>query len=298
MLGASMLAPVAGVASQTLYVATLRDQQNSTAEGVGGALFTVDPATGVSKQVASLKVGGVIPIGLTGLSIHPKTGVFYGITAGVSPSIPRSLVTIDPATGNATLVGNLGHDGSDVRFDAKGTLYVWLTDVNRLGTVDLGTGVATPFDQPGYEQTLGGGIAFDRHGTLYISANTSAGTLDSWNLDEQRLTTGPRITGAPYVSSINSMAFSEGGTLYAVNSNMGTPAKTSLVTIDVKTGQARDIGPLPADVDPLAFAPEASQGAFPAGWSAPEPWVRSAIALAIGLALGYFLAGAKGRKLK
>jgi hypothetical protein len=286
----SSLAPAAPEAAETLYVATLSDQQNSSADGVGGALFTVDLVTGAAKLVAPLKVGGVIPIGLTGLSIHPKTRVFYGITAGVSPAIPRSLVTIDPATGNATLVGNLGHVGSDIRFDAKGTLYVWLTDINRLGTVDLGTGAATAFEQPGYEQTLGGGIAFDRKGMLFISANTSAGTLDSWSPDDQHLVTGPRIVGAPYVSSINSMAFSDSGVLYAVNSNMGTPAKTNLVTIDPKTGQVKDIGALPGDVDPLAFAPAASAASLAPGWAALNPWLRYAIVLVIGLALGFFLA--------
>ena len=294
LLLSSFLLPAAWGAAETLYVATLRDQQNSSGEGFGGALFTVDPATGAAKLVAPLKVGGVIPIGLTGLSIHPKTGVFYGITAGISPAIPRSLVTIDRATGNVTLVGNLGHVGSDIRFDAKGTLYIWLTDINRLGTVDVGTGVATAFEQPGYEQTLGGGIAFDRNGRLYISANSSAGTLDSWSPEDQHLATGPRIVGAPYVSSINSLAFSSNGVLYAVNSNLGTPAKTNLVTIDSKTGQVKDIGALPADVDPLAFAP-AMPSASLAGLPAPESWVRYAVALAIGLALGFVLARARGR---
>ena len=110
--------------AETLYVVTLRDQSNATAEAQGGALFTVDPATAAYTQVAALRIGGVTPVGLTGLSIHPRTGVFYGITAGSSANIPRSLVTIDPATGNVTLVGSLGHTGSDIRFDAKGVLAV------------------------------------------------------------------------------------------------------------------------------------------------------------------------------
>jgi hypothetical protein len=257
-------------AAETLYVATLRDQGNATPEAQGGALFTVDPQTAAYTLVAPLRIGGVTPVGITGLSIHPRTGVFYGLTAGSSANIPRSLVTIDPTTGNVTLVGSLGHTGSDIRFDAKGVLYAWLTDVNSLATVDLGTGIATPLPQPQYPQTLGGGIAFDKDGKLYVSVSTSAGTLDVWKPGDEKVTTGPTLNGAPFVSAVNSMAFSDSGMLYAVNSNMGAPAKTRLIRIDRETGRVTDVGALPADVDPLAFAPSralATQRHLESSWS-------------------------------
>jgi hypothetical protein len=63
------------------------------------------------------------------------------------------------------------------------------------------------------------------------------------------------MKGAPYVSSINSMAFGGDGVLYAVNSNLGTPAKTRLVAIDVKSGEVKDVMGLPDDVDSLTFGP-------------------------------------------
>ena len=255
LLAAAALAFATSAWAETLYVVTLRDQSNATAEAQGGALFTVDTATAAYTQVAVLRIGGVTPVGLTGLSIHPRTGVFYGITAGSSANIPRSLVTVDPATGNVTLVGSLGHTASDLRFDSKGVLYAWLTDVNCLATVDVGTGLSTPLKQPCYDQTLGGGIAFDRNGKLYVSVATSAGTLDTWTPGDDKVVTGPTISGAPFVSAVNSMDFSQSGHLYAVNSNMGTPAKTRLVRIDLATGKVTDVGALPADVDPLAFAP-------------------------------------------
>ena len=283
-----LIAAAAG--AETLYVATLRDQANATPDAQGGALFTVDTATAAYTMVAPLRIGGVTPVGLTGLSIHPRTGVFYGITAGSSANIPRSLVTIDPSNGHVTLVGSLGHTGSDLRFDSKGVLYVWLADINCLGTVDVGTGVATPLPQPSYPQTLGGGIAFDRSGRLFVSVSTSAGTLDTWMPGDAKVTTGPTISGAPFVSAVNSMAFSEGGTLYAVNSNMGAPAKTRLVTIDANTGKVTDVGPLPTDVDPLAFAPSRALGLASAGHLRLEwPW---AAAAAVVLFLAGFGSGA------
>ena len=279
--------------AETLYVATLRDQANATPEAQGGALFTVDPLTAQYTQVAPLRIGGVTPVGLTGLSIHPRTGVFYGLTAGSSANIPRSLVTIDPATGNVTLVGSLGHTGSDIRFDSKGVLYAWLTDVNSLATVDLGTGSATPLPAPAYPQTLGGGIAFDKEGKLYVSVSTSAGTLDVWKPGEDKVATGPTLSGAPFVSAVNSMAFSESGMLYAVNSNMGAPAKTRLIRIDRSSGQVTDIGALPADVDPLAFAPSM---ALESSRHADASWQRLAAAGAAIFVAGFALGSFTGRR--
>lgn len=298
--GAAIAAAVVSSASmcagaETLYAATLRDQSNATAEAQGGALFTVDPYTAAHTQVAALRIGGVTPVGLTGLSIHPRTGVFFGITAGSSANIPRSLVTVDPTNGNVTLVGSLGHTASDLRFDAKGVLYAWLTDVNCLATVDVGTGAATPLPKPCSDQTLGGAIAFDKSGKLYVSVSTSAGTLDTWSPGDDKVDAGPTISGAPFVSAVNSMAFSEAGALYAVNSNMGTPAKTRLVRIDLATGRVADVGALPADVDPIAFAPTrpvANGRGFDARWG----WFIAAglLLFATGFAAGN-LAGRRRR---
>lgn len=274
-----------GAWAETLYVATLRDYSSTETEGLGGGLYSVDPATGKSALVARFRIGGVIPIGLTGLAIHPKTGNFYGITAGLSSQIPRSLVSIDPKTGNTTLVGSLNHAGSDIRFDAKGTLYVWLNEEARIATVDLGTGAATPVGQSGYGETLGGGIAIDRSGDMYVSATNAAGTLDRIDLLTGHATVGPRLTGAPYIASLNSMAFSGSGTLYAVNSNLSAPAKSMLVTIDPASGAVKEIGALPNDVDALSFGPSSIDPVNP---SKPiQPWLTILLALVAGMALGY-----------
>lgn len=278
---------VLGSAAQadTLYAATLRDYSNLETEGLGGGLYSVDPATGKSALVARLRIGGVLPIGLTGLAIHPKTGAFYGITAGLSSQIPRSLVSIDPKTGNTTLVGSLNHSGSDIRFDAKGTLYVWLNEEARIATIDLGTGAATPVGPSGYGETLGGGIAIDRAGEMFVSATNAAGTLDRIDLTTGHATVGPRLTGAPYIASMSSMSFSSSDVLYAVNSNLSAPAKTALVSIDTKTGFVKELGALPNDVDAIAFGPNALDGVKP---DKPiQPWVTILLALAAGLVLGY-----------
>jgi outer membrane protein assembly factor BamB len=271
-------------AADTIYVATLRD---NVADDTGGALYSVDMSTHHASLVAPLRIGGAVPIGLTGLAIHPKTGVFYGITGGVSPNLPKSLVTIDPRTGNATLVGKLGFSASDIRFDSKGTLYAWLIDRNCLGVIDLGTGAARPVEGSTYEQTLGGGIAVNHDGLVYISANSPGGTLDTFDPRDAKVVPGPQIKNAPYVSSINSMAFGDDGNLYAVNSNLGTPAKTRLIAIDVKTGEAKDLMPLPDDVDSLAFGPVIDRAASGTERARERHIVIGAICLVVGFLLGF-----------
>jgi hypothetical protein len=285
ILGATL---ISDAKAEALYAASLRDLRSGRTEGMGGALYSVDPTTGKSALVAPLRVGGLIPVGLVGLAIHPKTGVFYGLTAGIAPEIPRSLVTIDPTTGNATLVGSLGHVGSDIRFDEKGTLYAWLDEESRIGTVDLGTGAATPIGNSGYSETLGGGLVIDRAGDIYLSATGAAGTLDRLDVKTGQATVGPRLFGAPYIASVNSMAFSASGTLYAVNSNLGSPAKTSLIVIDKSSGYVKSIGALPNDIDALAFAPSnVASGAATNSSQSIQQWVLVAIALVAGMILGY-----------
>jgi hypothetical protein len=279
--------------AETAYVASLSEFGSVETGGLGGTLYSVDIANGTTRMIAPLRIGGVIPIGLTGIAVHPKTGVHYGITAGLSPNVPRSLVTIDPTSGNATLVGSLGQSGSDIRFDPHGTLYIWLTEPPRLGTVNLGTGAATPLGDSGYVDALGGAIAFDEKGTLFVSATNAGGTLDKLDLATGRAITGPRMNGAPYLSSLNSMAFSGSGDLYAVNSNLGAPAKSHLVKIDPVTGNVTPIGPLPNDSDPVAFVPPsyAAGGSWPA-----RQWMYLVLAFVLGAGVGFAIRDPRGSR--
>jgi sugar lactone lactonase YvrE len=283
LLAACCLA--AAAYAETLYVVTLRDYANEATSGLGGAIYKIELPAGKAVLVASLKVGGRLPIGLTGLAIHPKTGIWYGITAGLSQNVPRSLVTVDPRTGTCTIVGDLREAGTDIRFDPKGKLYIWLSEPARLGVVDVGTGAATPIGESGYEQTLGGGLAIDRDGTIYVSATNAAGTLDKVDPATGKVSIGPRLTGAPYITSIHSMAFSESGLLYGVNSTIGAPAKGSLIRIDVTTGKVTEVVPLPNDTDALAFTPEVQASFF----NPSRETMMLIAAFAAGLVLGVVL---------
>jgi hypothetical protein len=193
-------------------------------------------------------------VGVTGLAIHPQTKVLYGITKGSHPSIPPSLVTIDPATAAATRVGPLGVDGSDITFDSKGTLYIWLASEMRLGTVDLVTGRASAGGALN-AAAPGGGIAIDKRGAAFVASSTT-------DLDRIDIRTGQRLAshelrGAPFAGSINSLTFSPTGILVGINSDAGTQ-KAALVMINAATGAVTQMGPLPDGADGLTFFRDAA----------------------------------------
>ncbi|MFT4587941.1 MAG: hypothetical protein ACI9VS_002749 [Candidatus Binatia bacterium] len=124
--------------------------------------------------------------GFNGLATDPTTGTLYGIARLSGPDIDngndnRSLVTINPTTGEVTFVGSMGGAFSSIVFDDVGTLYgstgdEWL-DLwsDALHTVNKGTGEATfvmdlYWDEDdyyaGYE--VGHNLAFNtRTGFLY-----------------------------------------------------------------------------------------------------------------------------------
>lgn len=246
------------LAESLLYAATVR-AHTGAGDDNAGTLYLIDPATGAAKAIGPLRIQGR-PIGITGLAVHPKTGVIYGITAGSSPNNRNSLVTIDPNTAEATLIGQMRVAGSDITFDNDGELFIWLPDTNQVGRINLASGRVTALGEIGDSRRLEGGIAFDGHGKLYTTPSGATGPIELRDPSTGAVTLGPMLVNAPYLSSINSLAFSPRGELYGVNSNMGSPAHTALVKVDTHNGIVTQIGGLPEDTDCLAFvdAPRAS----------------------------------------
>jgi hypothetical protein len=257
---AALLGCVAAHA-QPLYAASLRSFANAGSQIVVGNLFTINLANSQATLVAPIKLEGTTAVGITGLAVHPATGVFYGITSGLSPDHPHSLVKIDPKTGDATLIGKLNEAGSDVSFDPLGTLYIWLPLTRQIGTVSLADGHVTPLGLPGAPSTSGG-LAIDSRGIGWITPNGATGTLDSVDIRTGVVRTGPTMNGAPYPAAINAMTFTPSGLLIAVNSNAGVPQSTQLVSINTSTGAVAAMGALPDDTDALTFAPQPQMDIF------------------------------------
>jgi DNA-binding beta-propeller fold protein YncE len=235
----------------TLYAASVRS--GIVPDGpIAGNLYVVNLATSTASLVGAIRLPGSKPIGVTGMAVHPLTGVLYGITSEQSPNSPRSLVTIDQTSGAASMVGELGVSGSDIAFDSKGTLFVWLPGTSQLGTVNVSNATVVPIGKPAPAGSPAG-IAIDPNGMVYVTSKGANGTLDNVDLATGSLQVGPLLTGAPFSTQINSMSFSPSGLLLAVNSNGGSPANTRLVTINTASGAVTTIGALPDDTDALAF---------------------------------------------
>ena len=91
--------------------------------------LTVNPNTAAFSAIAPILVGGN-SIGMTGLAFNPLNNVLYGVTGLESPNFKRNLVSINPATGAATVIGaildpdfgsSLGL--TDLSFRSDGTLF-------------------------------------------------------------------------------------------------------------------------------------------------------------------------------
>jgi hypothetical protein len=246
--------------AQTLYAVSVRTYSDPAYKGVEGSLYRVDPYTAVTTLVAPLRLDGRDSVGLDGLAIDPTSGEFFGITAPIAAMIPHSLVRLDPINGNVSLIGNLDAAGSDIGFDAEGTLFVWLPTTSQLGKIDMKTGRVTKLGIARQARAAIGGFTITRRGVALIAGSGANGTLDSIDLKTGVVTAGVPLTGAHYPELINGLASSPDGTLFGVNTNGGAPALADLVTIDQRTGAVTTIGPLPNDTDALTFGPVLAGG--------------------------------------
>jgi DNA-binding beta-propeller fold protein YncE len=216
-------------------------------------------------------------VGITAVATHPRTGVFYGITGGLSPAVPRSLVTVDLDSARATLVAPISMRGSDLAFGPDGTLYMWVPEAKRLVKVDPDSGAIEALGPSGIEAGPSGGLAIDRGGgKAYVAATGANGTLDEIDLETGKGTMGPKLAGAPFAVSIDNMTIAPSGVLYAVNSNGGAPSNAALVTIDAASGAITRVGTLPRDTRGLIFAPERARLST---WEEARKWILVALAV-------------------
>lgn len=262
---AAVLAWSAGAGAETLYAVSMRTYSDPSYKGVEGNLYEVSTETGTTRLITSLNLGGKTPVGLDGLAIHPKTGVFYGITAPSSSVIPRTLVTLDPLTGVVTPIGDLGVVSSDIEFGEDGTLYAWLPDTRQLGIVDLATGATTPLGKPSPKGAIKGGFTLVGRGKALVAAAGGAGTLDTVDIVTGEIVTGPALSGAPFAELINGLAMSPKRALYGINTGGAQPTPANLVKIDPVSGAVSNVGPLPNDTDALAFGPDLAHSNIASG---------------------------------
>jgi hypothetical protein len=238
-------------------------------------------------------------------------GTLYAAAGGF-----KLLVRIDPDTGEATVIGDLGlaGQGDPSRNDAldlnmfsgcNGTLWLTSAVANKLWTVNRDTGLATLVGPTGH--TITGVVA---HGTALYGAG-GKGDNTFYRIDPHSgAATAVGSFGSELQRWVNSvsMSYDVDGTLYAVinyvppENDNDTPADWSdLATIDPATGTVHILGPI---TGPEALRQVGIKGftTGPAqclqGTTATAAPVNSPWALALLAALLAFAAAISARRLR
>jgi plastocyanin len=194
----------------------------------GGRLWVID----VTTQNASL-VGDTGFDYLGGIAFD-GSGTLYGVAGGSGH--PGTLMTIDPATGTAAVIGPISDTTLGVaalRFNSQGTLYGGsfnnTNGVGQLLTIDPSNAqVLTSLTLVGSGNSFCPGIAFDSLDVLYGSRGNSSGHLEDLDLIDQ--ITGVLTPIGPMEAVISDIAFAPDGTLY------GSSPTGDLYSIDPVTG--------------------------------------------------------------
>ena len=196
---------------------------------------------------------------MTGLAVHPATGVLFGSTGNASPNNPGSLITINKTTGAGTLVGSFGFQGktmTDLTFTSDGTLYGWLTGSGGGGedlyTINQATGAATKVGTSGLSGTFGGGLAASNGNNLFLASSGDSGPLRTVNRVTGAVTTVATLDGTSG-NGIAAMKFNAAGVLHGVDLAGGTSRLATLVTINTNTGAITTLGPTVDRLDAIAF---------------------------------------------
>jgi hypothetical protein len=173
------------------------------------------------------------------IASHARTltfavGLLVGASASAAPVLwvgdsAGNLGTVDVATHQVKVIGNMGHVMTDIAFDPKGNLFAINTD--SLYAVDRNTASATLIGHTGGSFNS---LVFDAAGTLY----TASTALFSVNTATGRTT---RIgNGSSAYFSSGDLAFIDGNLYLSV---LGTSSsKDSLFRLNTATGYGTRVG--------------------------------------------------------
>jgi len=245
-------------------------------------LYRIDLGTREATRVgAAGRYSGQTIGNISGLSMTAD-GTLYAAAGGF-----KVLVRIDPASGQATVIGDLGlngqgdpgrNDALDLNMAAgcNGTLWLSSAFANKLWTVDPATGATHLVGPTGHALT--GLVA--NGAQLYGAGGKGDNTFYRVDPDTGAATAigafGPAVTR--WVNSI-SMSFDESGTLWAVinyvppeNDTDIPPDWSDLATIDPMTGKVHVLGPITGpDALKQVGMKGFTTGPAPCGTIAPSP---------------------------
>jgi hypothetical protein len=231
-----VLVPVSASA-QVLYAT----QACGSCDPYPDGLYTLNPADGTPTLIGNTGES------ITGLDVHPITGVLYGTTTPNSAN-PSSLVTINTTTAAVTVVGPHGLDMamSDLTFAPDGTLYGWLEPSGDVVVrIDLGTGAATLVGESGLNT---GGSAFDLapDGFFYLFGACCGISDQPDHVTKLEVASGISLEDWPLNNLDNGRfpgaSFNGSGVLYAVMGPQQANDVRQLVTVDLAAGSYTVVG--------------------------------------------------------
>jgi hypothetical protein len=299
LLLACSLASIAS--AQNLYTAT---------DGNGpGSLYRL-ALDGTPTLVGPLLDASNHAFSITGLAQFGN-GPMYGVTANLSPTSPRNLVTVDLTTARVTVIGPLGLTSdspvNDIVFLPNGTLFGFAR-AGQFATINTSTGAATLIGllQPFYFPdslavspvpltfTTGGGGAQTLArlnllnpkgaaqqitipaGTVFATMNGPCGQLHTINPTTGVPTVVGNLTFGDCAFRINGLRFASNGTLYTLLTQFSDPFLATIGT----NGLVSTIGngSVPPQVGSLAFG-------TPITPPTSVPFVSSPVLLAMTLGL-------------
>jgi hypothetical protein len=254
---AALLAGLAALPSGAM--AAKKTQALYAANGSGGgmqdppldrvSLFELDRKNGtVDRKI------GTIGFAVTGLALHPKTKVLYGVTGAQDPDAPSSLIRINKATGKGKLIGDefegTQYGAADITFTNDGTLYGWSEDTDDLVTINLATGAAAVVGEG--TGSFGSGLSADSNDTLFLTPEGDQGDLYTVDRDDGSVSSVVTLDGS-VGDAINSLAFDRKDNLFGTRKLVPETAR-DLIRVDTNTGDVTSVGDSIERLDALEFS--------------------------------------------
>lgn len=157
------------------------------------SLLQINPTTGAATVESTMN--SEFP--MVSLAFDPVSHVLYGNTSVTYGDSADNLYSINPVTGNATLIGPIGfNDIFALAFDQAGKLFGVANATGQLIQINPGTGAGTSID------TISQGAVYDvasrpEDNTMFLvsSVNNHLMTINT--------TTGAVTDVGPYVNSLN-----------------------------------------------------------------------------------------------
>lgn len=237
-----------------------------TIDHVAPVLRTIDPSTGTTTSSVAVTLAGETVKGGTGLAAHPATGELFALLK-LTSSVPgepssRGLVTIDPTTGAATLIGQTGAAFAELAFDDSGILYGVTGDGD--STPETLFTLSTTDASTTFLATLGNGddgevIAFNPvDGLLYHASGLRELGPDGRILETVNLVglgvSPVTLSGSPYVEAVG-MTWSPDAGLFLLTSLDLDEISDEFFTLTA-SGEATFIATMDHMTGGIAFVPE------------------------------------------